>query len=244
MTEKLCSTILALRSEGYSTPDICQQLGLDSDTVIQILLQRQGAEIPAPVQRFLAQTAERQARGGGDRLMGEIIRVLTLGERPGKLPILTFPALADALKGNTVLSPSRDTLRRQLVRQGLTFTSYLEKVLGSSSLSKSLAGITTSSRTLLYVVSHRVFRGDDASTRTAATLIAGITPFNRIALLAKHQSRLSPGMLWEFLEGLLALHPNRQVVIIAKSEGAYRSIWSRLRASQSGRLHYFLSKNG
>ncbi|PSN13346.1 hypothetical protein C7293_16370 [filamentous cyanobacterium CCT1] len=149
-----------------------------------------------------------------------------LAERKSTHHILsTFPDLLQIVRRRFRPDISPDTLRRYFIRQGFTFANQLKQAVGESVSPDEIA--TFSNGAILYVVSHQQLHQPDESEprRVATTLITGITAFNRLALMARPQSRLSPGMLAAFLRGLLALHPGRHIAVVLspRTGGVYRS---------------------
>ena len=244
MTEELRGAILALRSEGLSTPEICQNLELDSEIVIRLLMQETIG--PSRVQRVPVVSP---VRGVGrprklveSELIVTIAKVIAAGNSKREFLLWTFPDLLEALRGVTEPRLSGDMLRRYLNQQGLTFDHQLVKVARSTVVPKVVAEVVQSHRALLYVVTHITHRptgGDDPSP-LATTLLVGVSSSNRLALSGRHQGRLSPGMLSEFFRGLVALHPGRHIVVLTRGEGVYRRLLRDTSLNRQSKLHLYL----
>lgn len=241
MTEELRGAILALRSEGLSTPEICQRLELDSEIVIRLLMQETIG--PSRVQRVPVvspvRAVGRPRKLVESELMVTMAQVIAAGNSKRASLLWTFPDLLEALRGVTEPRLSGDTLRRYLNQQGLTFDHQLVKVAGSAAVPEVVADVVQSYRALLYVVTHRTTVGDEAS-HSATTLLVGVSASNRLALFGRHQSRLSPGMLSEFFRDLLALHPGRHIVALTSGEGIYRRLVNDAFLNQQSKLHLYL----
>lgn len=241
MREALQHAVLTLRQRGFSTPEICRRLDLDSDSVISILLS--GTIVPerrdtsASVKRLVGRPQKLEERD----LLQSIAQAIT--EKKNKPPFLwTFPDLLQVVRRALRSDISQDTLRRYLTKQGFTFASQLKQVVGKSVSLDEAAAFSKGS--ILYVVSHQLFRpGGDELRYPATTLITGVTAFNRLAIMARPQSRLSPGMLVTFLRGLLALHPDRYIaVILSAKKGVYQSVVRERSLSRDPRLQMCLAK--
>ncbi len=236
MSEELRRTIIDLRDEGVTTPEICQQLGIDADTVIALLVQ--GAIVPTVVVDVPKRPVGRPRKQVDKDLFLRIIKVIEPGD--SEVPALwTFPQLLQVLDDSGQPSISGDTLRRYLHEQGLTFSTQLRQVIGSSNIPDFLVATIRSRPSILYVVTHLIARPTDSNTCQATTLIIGVTSSNRLTFYAQQQSRLSQGMLSRFLRGLLTLHSERHVVVILKNEGVYRSVAHDRSLHRAPRLHVY-----
>jgi hypothetical protein len=235
VTEQLCSSVMTLRAMGISTPEICRELGVDSDTVIRLLIQGEQAISSGPIASLPERREGNGSQAKGRHLMDKLISTMAKDQGSGRLPVWTFPDLSQAMQNSAAAPVSRDTLRRYLSKEGFTFPDYLNWVTSSTVIPDAVAAMTEASRGLLYVVSHRIYRTVDPVT----TLLAGLTPSNRLALLARHQGRLSPRMVMEFLEALLDLHKGRHLVILIRGDGVggglARDAWQR----RQRRLHLY-----
>ncbi|MBD2231499.1 hypothetical protein [Phormidium tenue] len=241
MKVALQHAVLTLRQQGLSTPEICRQLALDSDSVIEVLLSG-GTLVPerstiAPSK----QPVGRPQKLGERDLLPSIVQAIT--ERKNKPNFLwTFPDLLQVVRRALRSDISQDTLRRYLTKQGFTFANQLKQVVGKSVSLDEAAAFSKGS--MLYVVSHQLYRpGEDELRHPATTLITGVTAFNRLAVMARPQSRLSPGMLVAFLRGLLALHPDRHIaVILSAKNGVYQSVVREHSLNRTPRLQIYLAK--
>lgn len=240
MTDELCCTILALRSEGLSTPEICQHLELDSETVIRLLMQETIGPNRAPMAPV--RSAGRPRKLVESELMVRLAKVIVVGSSKRESLLWTFPDLLAALRDVTETPLSGDTLRRYLNQQGLTFDHQLRQVVSSALVPGVVAEVVQSYQALLYVVTHFTHRpilGDDPSP-SATTFLVGVSASNRLALSARHQSRLSSGMLSAFFRDLLALHPGRHIVALTRGESVYRMLLNDASLNQQPKLHLFL----
>ncbi|MBE9155981.1 hypothetical protein IQ265_03915 [Nodosilinea sp. LEGE 06152] len=241
MKEGVQHAVLTLRQRGLSTPEICQQLSLDSDSVIEILLQ--GPVVPKPVTvTSLKRPVGRPQKLKERDLLASITEAI-VGRRKEPDYLWTFPDLLQVVRRTLQIDISQDTLRRYLTSLGFTFDHQLKQVVGSLVSPDEIAAFPKGA--MLYVVSHQLHQlGEDVSSRQTATLIIGVTAFNRIAVMARPQSRLSPGMLAAYLRGLLALHPDRNIAVILSGQGVYRSVMSDRALLQEQRLKLYLAKKG
>ncbi|WP_017299771.1 hypothetical protein [Nodosilinea nodulosa] len=240
MQEGVQYAVLTLRQRGLSTPEICQQLALDSDSVIEILLQ--GPVVPKPVTvTSLKQPVGRPQKLKERDLLASITEAI-VGRRKEPDYLWTFPDLLQIVRRTLQIDISQDTLRRYLTSLGFTFDHQLKQVVGSLVSPYEIAAFSKGA--MLYVVSHQLHQlGEDVSSRQTATLITGVTAFNRIAVMARPQSRLSPGMLAAYLRGgLLALHPDRNIAVILSGQGVYRSVMHDRSLLQEPRLKLYLAK--
>lgn len=240
MNEEQHLAILLLRDQGLTTPEICQQLGLNSDRVIEVLLQK--SVVPERVTvKLPKRPVGRPRKLEEGNLLPSIARVITK-KTDSTVSLWKFPDLLQAIRSNIQKNLSQDTLRRYLKRQGFTFDDQLKQVLGCST--PPIEAVTTlSRREIVYVVTHRIIRQREEGLNQATTVITGITAFNRIAVMAQPQSRLSPGMLITFLYGLLSLHPDRHIVVILSAKGVYRSVVYERSFHRVQRLQFYLAKN-
>lgn len=240
VNEELHLAIFFLRGQGLTTPEICQQLAIDSDKVIEVLLQ--GSVVPKQgTVELPKRPVGRPRKLSESNLLPSIAQLITK-RRNSKASLWTFPALLQAIRSNIQKDLSQDTFRRYLKRQGFTFDAQLEQVLGCSKFP--IDAVTTSSKWgIVYVVTHRIIRQREEGLNQATTVITGITAFNRIAVMAQSQSRLSPGMLVTFLYGLLSLHPDRRIVVILSAKGVYRSVVHERSFHRVQRLQLYLAKN-
>lgn len=238
--EELRRTIVALREQGVSTPEICRELALNSDTVIKLLLE--GAPlVPNRVLLAPKQPVGRPRKVEAPEVLSQIAQLVAREDPQRELSLWTFSDIYRALGDSDLRSLSDDTLRRYLSQQGFTFQSQLRQVIGEGVIPHAVEDAVSQRRSILYVVTHQVYRPVDGPT---TTLIAGVTSSNRIAFMGKSQGRLSPKMLLEYLLGLLTLHPDRQVVVIAQREGVYRSVVTKFARLLSHRLSVYLSGGG
>lgn len=242
MKEEVQHAVLTLRQQGLTTPEICQQLGLHSDVVIDILLTGT-LSVPeqnriVAVKRPVGRPQKIQERG----LLASIAQALA--ERKTKHHFLwTFPDLLQVVRRTLRSDVSPDTLRRCLTRQGFTFADQLKQVVGESVPPDEVAAF--SEGTILYVVNHQLHRASegDRCCYPATTLITGVSAFNRLAVMAWPQSRLSSGMLVAFLHGLLTLHPDRHIaVILSAKKGVYQSVVRERSLNRDPRLQMYLAK--
>ena len=221
---------------GFSTPEICRELGLDSDAVIRLLIHSEEVVPSAPGALLSDRREGRRPQADGEELIGRIVSAVAREDGAGRQAVWTFPDLARAMRWSGEVSVSRDTLRRYLGRQGFTFPDHLRRVTGSTVIPEAVVARVEATRALLYVVSHRICRSVDP----VATLIAGVTPSNRLALSVRHQGRLSPGMVVAFLAALPDLHAGRHVVVLMHGDGAGRTLAENSQLRQQRRLHLYL----
>jgi hypothetical protein len=245
VSEELHRAILGLREQGVSTPEICQMLTLDVDTVIEQLLLQPVPVVPKQAPLVPKRSVGRPKKWEVSGVMTRIAQVLSRRDACEGFPLWTLSDLIRALRNSPYPHLSEDTLRRYLSHEGLTFETQLQRITGGSVVPQVVSDLVSQRRSILYVVTHQIHRTiEEGISEVPTTLMTGVTSSNRIAIMGRPQGRLSEKMLLDYLRGLLALHPERQVVVIAKSEGVYRSIWPEFRPAQSQRLHYLLSKNG
>lgn len=241
MKEALQHAVLTLRQQGLSTPEICRQLALDSDSVIEVLLSG-GTLVPerstiAPSKRPVG----RPQKLGERDLLPSIVQAIT--ERKNKPNLLwTFPDLLQVVRRVLRSDISQDTLRRYLTKQGFTFADQLRQVGGKSVHQDE--EVVLSNGAIHYVVNHQLHRASEGESRCypAITLVTGVSAFNRLAVMARPQSRLSLGMLVAFLRGLLALHPDRHIAVIFSAKGVYQSVVRERSLNREPRLQIYQAK--
>ena len=120
MTEQLCSSVMTLRAMGISTPEICRELGVDSDTVIRLLIQGEQAISSGPIASLPERREGNGSQAKGRHLMDKLISTMAKDQGSGRLPVWTFPDLSQAMQNSAAAPVSRDTLRRYLSKERLS----------------------------------------------------------------------------------------------------------------------------
>ncbi|MBE9040202.1 hypothetical protein IQ235_05270 [Oscillatoriales cyanobacterium LEGE 11467] len=232
--------VLRLRQMGISTPEICGQLGLSSDIVIELII---GASSIPPIIQEPEKHFSTRPRGRPRQVWEEakVEKVFDLLSRPATVlgyrsQLWTLPRLVEGAAKHQ-LGLSKRMLRRYLTRLGLTFSDQLEQC--SCKLPLELNEVGHSKSAMLYLV--REFHAQDFGLEylTPAVALVGLTPSNRIALAVHHRHRVLTDFVEFFLRELLVLHADKHIVVVVPGKGEYRC--ERLRQFVSGfrRLHLY-----
>lgn len=210
MDQSLRQKAAFLYAQGVTTPEICLRLKLDFDTVMALLL-------PEPKEVASATPASKRPVGRPRTHLSDehLSRILAIMCDRTTLP-WTLPELVEELSRLVPHLPSIDTVRRELTRLGLTFSEQVRRLTQKPDL---LGQRTTSKRALIYVVTHRTTRQLGLHAFSPATVAVGLTPGDRVALMVRPQSRMTPKFMREFTLGLSQLHPNRRIVVAIAKEG-------------------------
>ncbi|EKU96595.1 hypothetical protein Lepto7375DRAFT_0060 [Leptolyngbya sp. PCC 7375] len=202
-----------LRAAGYMTPDICCELDLPGDVVIELLMSRVSTDAPVGTTYPREQWTMRE-RSKLSHLLAS--PATEFGFQPSN--VWTAPrviALAKQVMGKRL---SKDTLRRRLQASGITFTGQLNR-LGCARLPECAFELH------LRHPRHQVYgitwiRSSDVGIENVdyTTALVGVTISNRIAFSIWPKVRLSPQgrrhFPLKFLRELLALHKEAHVIAI------------------------------
>lgn len=202
-----------LRAAGYMTPDICSQLGLPGEVVIELLVSRGSTDlslgIPSPREPWTV-----RERSKFSHLLAS--PATEFGFQPSN--VWTAPrviALAKQMMGKRL---SKDTLRRRLQASDITFTGQLNR-LGCARLPDQAFELQ------LRHPRHQIYglawiRASDVGLEDVdyTTALVGVTISNRIAFSIWPKTRLSPqGRRYfplHFLRELLVLHKQAHIIAI------------------------------
>lgn len=232
-TKALKEKVLTLRRIGVTTPEICRKLGLTSETVIALLIDGAPQAITKPPTPKLKQDSL--------PLLSQI------------LSRLSEPACQYGYSGDlwtpsrliTQFNLPRGTLYRLIKKVDLTFDSRLRRQFSrqesyhwwvTNMLPRILARVEDSNG-LLYLID--ILR-PQALPRTEQIWIAaadclefeignpvlvyGISSTGRIAgQLHWCRKQVASDQILQVMQGLLRLHPNRDLLILASSKRSYRT---------------------
>lgn len=240
-SEVLKQAVLRLRQSGVTTPEIYHCLGLELDTVLTWLMTSHGEPVaPAPmVTQMQMQTCDRIAR--------KFPPLSTLLSR------LSEPASQYGYRGNlwtpsrlvTQFNLPRGTLYRWLKKANLAFLPRLRQQFSHranyqwwvTTILPRIQAIVERRQALLYLLDELRSHDLPAAERIEAAasgcleseagqpvLICGISLAGRIAgqiYWCRH--RVAADHVYQVLQGLMRLHPHRNLVILAADKRAHRA---------------------
>ena len=225
--------VLTLRRIGVTTPEICRELGVDLDTVIALLVGGEPQTITKPPPPKPKQTSS-----------------LLLSQTLSRLsePACQYGYVEELWTPSRLINQfnlPRGTLYRLLKKADLTFDSRLRRQFTrpesyrwwvANMLPRILARVEDS-HSLLYLLDTlrpQDLPGTEQIWRAAAdcleseignpVMVYGISSTGRIAgQLHWCRKQLASDQILQVMQGLLNLHPNRELLILAKSKRTYRT---------------------
>jgi len=234
--------IVCLRKAGLTTPEICREVGLDGATVVAILAGGQPSAPSPPQKPPKRASAGRPPRPWPEEELKRLADLLCASaEESGYRGRLWTPRrFVKTARMTLRIRLTKDTLWRQLQKQGLSFEEQWQQVLGQTDFQPLLP-----KRSKLYLIVETNARRLGLPALSPAVALMGLTPTHRLVAAARQQCRITPKFLCEFLEELLALHPRQTVMAVVEHRTGERDRLLKRLAAQNPKLHLwgFSSKN-
>ncbi|NET55417.1 MAG: hypothetical protein F6K47_04270 [Symploca sp. SIO2E6] len=220
------------------TPEICQRLGLNAETVVALITNALLGVSSGGRRRLEKRPVGRPRKKLSE---DEVSSLLSLLCRPASeygyhSPLWTPQRVIKSVGEELGLPLKKDTVWANLKRWGMSFDEQLHRCLGGRGIPVECTELFKKKRGLLYVVTEYQVKS------LGIVALVGLTPSKKtpLACAVWQRHRIMTDLVKYFLRGLLTLHPERHLAVLMKHKSAYRTQRLEQLASYQRRLHLFL----
>jgi len=234
--------VLRLYHSKVSTPEICQRLGLNAETVVALITNALSGVSSSGRKQPEKQEKHSVGRPRKELAKEELESLLELLCHPASdfgyhSPLWTPQQVIKSARVELGLALKKDFVWASLRRWGVSFDEQLRLCLDGRGIPAECTELLKKKRGVLYVVA------DYQIKPFGIVALVGLTPSKKtpLACAIQRRHRVMTDFVQYFLRGLLTLHPKRHLAVLMKQKSAYRTEKLKQLESQYRRLHLYES---